>query len=118
MSSYQDLDVWSRALDLVEEVYQATDSLPDREKFGLTSQIRRAAVSIPSNIAEGKGQGSDRSFIRFLSIAKGSLMELETQLMIAQRLSYLSKNELDHILNECQEIGKMISGLQKALDSQ
>jgi four helix bundle protein len=112
--SYRDLMVWQKAMDLVVEVYQQSQSFPKEEVYGLTSQIRRAAVSIPSNIAEGQGQGSDRGFSRFLSIAQGSLTELETQLMIAQRLDYLDDLTCQSTLDRCAEIGRMLNGLQKS----
>jgi four helix bundle protein len=113
--SYQDLVVWQRAMDLVEEVYRLTQSFPKEEMYGLTSQIRRAVVSIPSNIAEGQAQGSDPAFIRFLSIAQGSLKELETQLLISERLKYTNHSQLGPLLAQCDEIGKMLTGLQKSL---
>jgi four helix bundle protein len=88
MRSYRDLVAWQKAMDLVQEVYAATREWPRREAFGLTSQVRRAAVSVPSNIAEGYGRQSSREFLNYLSIAYGSLMELETQLLIGFRLGY------------------------------
>jgi four helix bundle protein len=114
-SNYRDLTVWRKGMDLVVEVYQLSQSFPKEELYGLTSQIRRAAVSIPSNIAEGQGQGSDRGFSRFLSIAQGSLTELETQLMIAQRLEYLDDLTCQSTLDQCAEIGRMLNGLQRSV---
>src|SRR5690554_6899422 len=90
---YQDLRVWNNAMQLVEYVYRLTSNYPDSEKYGLVSQMRRAAVSIPSNIAEGNGRGSDKDYGRFLTIARGSLMELETQIRLSARLG-LVQNEL------------------------
>jgi four helix bundle protein len=113
--SYRDLIVWQKAMDLVEAIYRVTRGFPKEEQYGLTSQMRRAAVSIPSNIAEGQGQGSDKNFGRFLSIAQGSLTELETQLLIAERLNYVDTQSLQPTLSQCDEIGKMLTGLQKRL---
>ncbi len=112
---YKNLIVWQKAMDLVEIIYRATRSLPKEEMYGLTSQMRRSAVSIPSNIAEGCGQGTDKNFARFLSISQGSLKELETQLLIVKRLNYIDHDTLQPILSLCNEIGKMITGLQKRL---
>ena len=83
---YSDLIVWQKAMDLVVHVYEVTESFPQREVFGLTNQVRRAAVSIPSNIAEGQGRGTTKDFLHFLAIARGSLQEVETQLLLAYRL--------------------------------
>ena len=95
MRKYQNLEVWQLAMELVEVIYKMTSQFPADEKFGLTSQMRRASVSIPSNIAEGHGRNSDKEFFRFLNIARGSLYELETQLEIARRINIFepSKNE-------------------------
>lgn len=89
--SHKDLTVWQKAMDLVEDIYRITRDFPDEERFGLVQQMRRCAVSIPSNIAEGAGRSSSREFLRFLSIAIGSLAELETQVEIAKRIGYLSE---------------------------
>ncbi|MCX7549348.1 four helix bundle protein [Xanthomarina sp. F2636L] len=101
---HKELDVWKTAMDLVEEIYSLTSNFPSEERFGLTAQIRRAAVSIPSNIAEGAGRKGDKELVQFVSIAIGSLAELETQYLIAVRLSYIKKNEetLDLILKQKQ----------------
>ncbi|MBW6511066.1 MAG: four helix bundle protein [Desulfuromonadaceae bacterium] len=115
VQSYKDLTVWQKALDLVEMVYQATKVFPKEELYGLTNQLRRAAISIPSNIAEGHARSSTAEFLRFLSIAKGSLGEIETQLLIAQRLGYLSEEQLTPILNLQVEINKMTNGLMARL---
>jgi four helix bundle protein len=94
VKSYKDLGVWQKAVALVVETYQKTSRFPDSEKFGLTSQLRRAAASIPANIAEGWGRGSTREYVQFLLIARGSLMELETHLIVSQKLSYLSEEHV------------------------
>jgi len=113
--SYRELTVWQKGMDLVVEIYRMTNSFPKDELYGLTSQMRRAAVSVPSNIAEGHAQGTDNHFARYLSISQGSLKELETQVLIAQRLGYVDQETTQPVLSQCDEIGKMITGLQKTL---
>jgi four helix bundle protein len=115
--SYRDLIVWQKAMDLVEKVYRHTASFPKAEVFGLTNQMRRAAVSIPSNVAEGQGQGSTTSFLHFLALARGSLQELETQILIAGRLRYLSPADVDGLLEASGEVSRVMSGLRSALAS-
>ena len=110
------LDVWKRSLDLVTEVYRATAIFPDEEKFGLVSQMRRAAVSIPSNIAEGAGRSSGKQFGYFLDIAQGSISELETQILISQNLKFLSSSQVKSLLHELGEISRMVFGLKRSLD--
>ena len=111
ITTYKDLDVWKKAVDLVVEVYQITKLLPKYETYGLADQMRRAAVSIPSNIAEGQGRHSSAEFVRFLSIARGSCSELETQLLICIRLEYVNETDTEDVLNLCQVVGKMLSAL-------
>ena len=111
ITTYKDLDVWKKAMDLVVEVYQITKLLPKYETYGLADQMRRAAVSIPSNIAEGQGRHSSAEFVRFLSIARGSCSELETQLLICIRLEYVNETDTEDVLNLCQVVGKMLSAL-------
>lgn len=118
MNSYTDLVVWQRAMDLLEEIYKLVKILPPDERFSLADQMRRAAVSIPSNIAEGKGRESKKEFIRFLLIALGSKNELETQLYICVRVGYLSDNEISKALNLCDEIGRMTNKLLKILKNE
>ncbi|MGL4874348.1 MAG: four helix bundle protein [Clostridium sp.] len=113
--SYMDLVVWRRAMDLVEEIYLLTKKFPKEERYSLVDQLRRAAVSIPSNIAEGQQRNSTAQFKYFLSIAQGSRAEVETQIIIAFRLKYIDQNEMNKILNICAEIGKMINGLSRKL---
>jgi four helix bundle protein len=103
------LRVWQISMELVEDVYRVTSTFPDIEKFALTSQINRCAVSIPSNIAEGKGRNSGREFKQFLYIARGSLFELRTQLILAQRLGYLGKDE--NLKMKIAEVQSMLNGL-------
>jgi four helix bundle protein len=115
VSGYRDLLVWERAMGLVAEAYRATESFPKEEKYGLAQQLRRAAVSVPSNIAEGHGRDHLGDYLRHLSIANGSLMEFETQVLIAGQMGYVPKEEEARILLRAREVGKMLSGLTKAL---
>src|SRR5262245_16872167 len=115
MQGYRDLKVCQLGIDVCLATYRVTDSFPQREVYGLSSQLRRAATSIPSNIAEGHSRGQTRDFIRFLSIARGSVAELETQLTIAQSLGYVSKDNVEHILAMLDEESRMIAGLRRSL---
>ena len=115
MNNYRELKVWQKAMALVEQVYLLVKQLPSEEKFGLISQIKRCSISIPSNIAEGAGRNSKKEFIHFLSIANGSTTELETQLILIERLNFLSKNELASAMKLCEEIRKMNYALQKSI---
>lgn len=110
--THKDLEVWKRSLDLVEKVYSMTRSFPKEEVYGLTLQMRRAAVSVPSNIAEGAARGSKKEFIQFLYIALGSLEELETQLILTCRVGLTSDRSLSHTIDE---VRKMLLGLLKFL---
>jgi four helix bundle protein len=111
LQKYQDLIVWQKAMDLTVLIYKTTKKLPKEEVYSLTNQMRRAAVSIPSNIAEGQTRHSTKEFMRFLRIAQGSKAELETQLLLCQRIGYLSDSDTVEITNLLQEIGKMLSTL-------
>lgn len=113
--NYRDLFAWQKAMDLVVKVYEIIKGFPKEEIYGLTSQLRRAVVSIPSNIAEGQGRHSAKEFPRFLSIAHGSLREVETQLLIACRLAYLAEEELKPLLELCGEAGRLTQGLSNSL---
>jgi four helix bundle protein len=113
--NYKDLIIWKKSFTLTSSVYKITQNFPKEELFGLTSQIRRSALSIPSNIAEGKGHDSDLDFARFLNIAKGLANELECQLLIAENLNYISSQECKKLCNECNEIIKMIVSFIKKL---
>lgn len=113
--SYRDLIVWQKAMDLVVLVYQAGKKFPREELYGLTNQIRRAAVSVPSNIAEGQGRSSTKEFRHHLSTAYGSLQEVETQILVAQRLEYLDQEEVEVVLNLTAEVGRLINALSSAL---
>jgi four helix bundle protein len=118
VQSYRDLVAWNKAMELVTEVYRATQKLPKEELFGLMSQIRRAAISIPSNIAEGKGRLSKGEFRQFLGNARGSLAELETQILIAQNLQYVNEAEANRLLVMVEETGKVLNGLLSAVKKQ
>ena len=104
-------------MDVVDGVYELTENWPRREMFGLTNQVRRAAVSVPSNIAEGQGRKSPKDFLRFLDIAYGSLMEVRTQLMIGLRREFSAKGQVDPILAMTDEVGRMLNGLKRSLRS-
>ena len=108
MNRYKNLEIWRRSVALATQIYSASEVFPDVERYGLTSQIRRCAISVPSNIAEGAGRGSNKEFKRFLNIAYGSLYELETQLIISKNLDYLDESSFEEISEEIQEIQKMI----------
>jgi len=112
---HSDLLVWQKAMNLVTEIYITTATFPNEERFGLVSQARRAAVSIPSNIAEGHGRKLTGAYINHLSIAYGSLMELETQTQIAVRLSFVPEDKASALLKQMDEIGKMLTGLKNSL---
>jgi four helix bundle protein len=112
MHNYKELTVWQKSIDLTVKVYKLTVQFPDNERFNLTSQSRRCSVSVPSNIAEGAGRNSKNEFAHFLGISSGSSYELETQMIIAQRLGYLSEIELQDVSNDIVEVQKMIYSLQ------
>jgi len=114
--SYRDLLAWRKAMDLVTAVYQITASFPKEELYGLIPQLRRAAVSVPSNIAEGQGRRGRAEFRHFLRQASGSLMELETQIMIAERLRYMSPESASHVLQGSAEVGRILNGLIASLE--
>jgi four helix bundle protein len=112
---YSDLRVWQEAMDLVTEIYRLSKSFPSEEKYGLASQLQRAAVSVPSNIAEGHGRKSTSAYINHLSIAFGSLMELETQIQISLRLDYATEGDVTRLLAKTDHVGKMLSALKNSL---
>lgn len=115
MHKFRELVVWQKAMELTTQVYQYTENLPSTEKFGLISQIRRSAVSICSNIAEGAGRNSKGEFIQFLGIANGSAYELETQLELLNRLKYLEDNVRTNLFDEIEIVQKMLFNLMKSL---
>ena len=109
--NYRDLVVWKRSIELVKETYKLMRFLPKEEIYALSNQIRRAVVSIPSNIAEGNGRASSKDYARFLSMARGSKYELETQLLICVELCYLTQEQITHAMNLSEEIGRMLNVL-------
>jgi four helix bundle protein len=115
VKSFDQLIVWQKAMDLVESIYKVSSSFPREEVYGLTSQIRRASISIPSNIAEGQCRRSTRDFVRFLSVARGSLGEVHTQILLAERLGYLGDTARSELIEASDQIGRLISGLQRSL---
>jgi four helix bundle protein len=112
---HESLDVWKTAVEFVVNIYKLTETFPKEEKFGLTSQIRRAAVSIPANIAEGAARTSPKEFMHFLSNAQGSASEVETELLIAQRLGYFSGDDHTKMRAATEDIGRMLTGLRNYL---
>ncbi|ODS34927.1 hypothetical protein BEH94_09010 [Candidatus Altiarchaeales archaeon WOR_SM1_SCG] len=115
MKSVKELNVYNKAEDVAVEVYKITEHLPKNELYGLTSQIRRASVSIPANIAEGFGRWHNKEYVRFLYISRGSLNEVLVYLNLIERLGYLDGNNLTEVRKLCDEVGKMINGLIKSL---
>ena len=116
MESYKNLTVWRKLVDLVTHIYALTKLFPKEELYGLSSQMRRAAVSIPSNIAEGRSKRSTKEYVRFVNIASGSAAELETQLIIADNLGFADKEKIISVMNELEEVGKMLHGLVVSLE--
>ena len=109
--SYQNLIVWQKAMDLAEAIYRLIKKLPKEETYALADQMRRAVISIPSNIAEGNGRVSTGDYIRFLSIARGSKAEIETQLLLCVKLCYVQQSEIEEAMNLCTEVGKMLNAM-------
>ena len=112
---FEKLDVWRKAVDLAGSVYRITRNFPDNERYGLVSQMRRAAVSVSSNIAEGSGRSTNRDFARFIEIAYGSVMEIVSQLHIAQNQSFLQEQEAHDLYSQADEVARMLSGLRSHL---
>lgn len=115
MHNYQELIVWQKAVELVQLTYKVTAAFPTDERFGLTSQIRRSAVSVASNIAEGAGRNTDKDFQNFISIAAGSAFELETHLIIALKVNFLANDDCETLRNELEQIKKMLFSLRRKL---
>ena len=115
IKNYKDLIVWQKSMDLAVIIYNEVKLLPREEVYSLSDQIRRAVISIPSNIAEGQQRNAPGDFRRFLSIAKGSLGELETQIILCEKLGYFKEDKTEFILDKCTEIGKMLNGLINSL---
>jgi four helix bundle protein len=116
IESYRDLRVWQEAMDLAEASYRFSSTFPRDEMYGLTSQIRRAAVSVPANIAEGYGRDSKGSYVQFLRVAQGSLKELETHVLLAQRLHLARADSTETILSACDALGRMLRSLIRAIE--
>ncbi|MBE6740808.1 MAG: four helix bundle protein [Ruminococcaceae bacterium] len=114
---YKELVVWQKSMDMVIVVYKLTEQLPNSETYALSDQMRRAAVSVPSNIAEGQQRRSPKEFLNFLSVARGSLAELETQLLICLRLEYFKNEQSESVIALCHEIGLMLISLMKSLEA-
>ncbi len=117
MHNFKELKIWNNSMDLAVEVYRLTNKFPSEEKFNLVSQLRRSAVSIPSNIAEGAGRNHNKEFNQFLGIARGSSFELETQLILSSRISFLKNEQFNELNGSITEIQRMISGFQSKLMS-
>ncbi len=115
--THKDLDAWKISVELVTEIYQLTGNYPKDEIFGLTNQMRRASISIPSNIAEGAARNSKKEFIQFLYIALGSQQELDTQLLISRNLNFITEDSYNQITDKVQTVGKLLNGLIKYLKS-
>ncbi len=116
IKNYQDLEVWQKAMDLVVICYQMTSKFPKNEIYGLSSQLQRAAVSVPANIAEGRQRRHSKEFLQHLSIAYGSLAELETHIQIAERLNYIYEDQTIKLIEITSEIGKMLNGLRRSIE--
>lgn len=115
IKSYKDLIVWQKAIELVTDVYILTATFPAEEKFGITSQLNRAVVSVPTNIAEGWGRESSKNYIQFLKISRGSLMEVETLLLISKNLKFITDDKYNLYCNKIEEIAKILQGLIKSI---
>jgi four helix bundle protein len=115
VQSYRELIAWQKAMDFAAEVYRVTRSFPKEEMYGVTSQLRRAAVSIPSNIAEGQGRQTTGEFRQFLGHARGSLLETETQVLLSERLEYLDHKTIECLLHQAAEVGRILNGLMGSL---
>lgn len=115
-SDYRQLKVWQKAMDLTMEIYSLVNKFPREENYALSDQMRRSVVSIPSNIAEGQGRNSAKEFVNFLSIARGSLWELETQIEISERLHYIDSGQKNKVYEQTEEIGKMLNALATSLE--
>ena len=114
--THKDLDVWKQSISFVTDIYKLTGNFPKEELYGITNQIRRAAVSIPSNIAEGATRMHEKEYMQFLNIALGSTSELETQLIISNKINYINTDQMNSILDKLNNIRKMIIGLKKSLN--
>jgi four helix bundle protein len=116
--SYRDLIAWQKAMALVTDIYRETEAFPAREIYGLTNQVRRAAVGVPSDIAEGKGRISKKEFVQMLSRARGSVLEVQTQIEIGRNLGFLGEEKFNELLGKADEVGRLINGLIKSIRRQ
>lgn len=117
MKTFRDLIIWQKAMTLVTNCYKSTNSFPKEEQFGLTSQLKRCSISIPSNIAEGFGRGTNKEYYRFLNIAMGSLFEFQTQIEIAYNLEYISQADFNSIYEDSREVERMLSSFMNKIKS-
>ena len=115
MNNYKELEVWKKSVGLALATYKMTNAFPASERFGLTAQMRRAATSVPANIAEGWGRGTTKEYIHFLLLARGSLMEVETHAIISRGLAFLTEQQCGDVQTQIQEIGRMLNGLIQSL---
>ncbi len=113
--NFKNLGIWNKSIDLAVDIYEETETFPKSEEFGLKSQLRRCAVSVPSNIAEGSSRSSNKDFNRFLEISQGSLYEMQTQVIISSRRNFIKKENVEVLDNQITELQKMVSGFQKTL---
>ncbi len=118
VKNYRDLIVWQKAMELVEEIYKETRSFPSEESYGLKTQLRKAAISIPANLAEGQGRRSNGEFLHHLSIAHGSVRETETHVLISDRLGYLKRDAVCRLMDRASEVGRLITGLSNTIAKQ
>ena len=116
IKSYQDLIVWQKSVLLVTDIYALTKNFPQDERFGITSQLNRAAVSVPTNIAEGWGRETSKNYLQFLRISRGSVMEVQTLLIISKNLNYISEEKFEILRNKTEEVGKILQGLIKSIN--
>lgn len=116
IQSYRELEVWKISMDLADKIYDITETFPKNEMYGLASQIRRAAVSIPSNIAEGRARSGTKELLYFINIARGSLAELETQLILSERRKYIDSDTLEQLISIANSVGKMLTRLYQSLE--
>jgi four helix bundle protein len=116
--SYRDLIAWQKGMALVTEVYRSTETFPHREMYGLTAQVRKAALSVPSNIAEGKGRQTKRDYVQFLYRARGSIYETQTQLEVAKNLGFLGIEHYEHLCDQAAEAGRVLNGLIRNVEVQ
>ncbi len=116
IKTFRDLKIWQKSMELVTDIYRITSNFPDEEKYGLTSQLRRSSVSIPSNISEGFGRNSQGDFKRFVNISMGSLFELQTQIEVAKNLDFINKDIFEKIYDDTREIERMISSFLRTLN--